>query len=699
MFSLQSFCSKRYSGTQTRLVPEDILKIFIFSMIFTLSLSECLQAQNLGEIFAGPKEGFWNTQWERLKVQASLKALNGDIGGVVNAQAKYDYIVQPAFIQGLHQRQDAWIGQISTDTSRLTSADGSPFGASGTMGAQVIFSRVFKTKAEAVKADIYWLDRIPWKAENVERSLHEGDAVRLETFLDLSASVGHNELLNGAWSLGASISETRGIRFLADLYRMKNNRIRVRLIGQRNDGTESLGISVNPLHSIDFLGGLVSKSLNRWFGCPILGVTFTNAELQDPPVDTQMTDFIFNLNTPDGRRTYNQVMENILNLKYLDVLNPQLLFEGRGRASTYIDEELEHLVAQAEKIYSEDKQIFAESRRVDRLFKGKSRSALSNQELKSKCLQIWELRALASDSKTYVENYDQNDVLSHEVFESSYVTAKKSSAFSLIEVIKRSYIDALFNASSDYTPTAMSDLVITTERHEKAFHENEYRDLKEHLAYILPNKTFSQIDWSNFEDTTDTKNNVSLKYDLIFHQEALDALPQLSPSEVYTQLYNYIQKYPGRDNLSVEQNPLPWSGGYSSDPMDKFEYAIEELMIPMAHLLNHKQSASERMKSFAAVRTNPLFRQIGPGFLISLLPGEQADRLLAFKIYITAANNQSVAFNNNQKGLSPTFAAVQYILGLINDRSFDLRLQLDESGNIRPTGFSPNFSQVPKLTP
>lgn len=664
------------------------MKKLILSIVLLMSLAEAGQAQILGDIFAGPKDGWWHDQWERLRVNTGLKIFDGDLGSVVGARVKYEYRVEPAFIKGLHQRQDAWIGEVNTNTSRLKLTDGSKFGVGGRIGAQVIFSRVFKTKTEAMTADIYWLNRIPWKSEHVEKALKEGDALRIETFLDMSAGIGESSILNDAWSLGGGISETRGVRFLADIYRMKNNRIRLRLIGQRNDGTESLGISINPTRKIDLVTGFIDKTLNRWFSCPILSVNFTNAELQDPPVDTQMADFVFDLNSADGRMAYDDVMQNMLKLRYLEVLNPKLLFVGRGQASEYITQHLVALLAQAEKIYAQDHNLPVENRRVNRIFKGKSRSAYSNQEFKSKCFQLWDLRGLNSSSRTYVQNYDKNENLSHQVFESSYLTATKSTGFSVIEETSRGSMDALFNATPDFSPTDMSDMVISTEKHDKAFRQSEYKDLKSHLAFILPQKTFAQIDWSKLENPAGTKNNVALKYDLIFHQSALDALPELAPSEVYTLLYEYIRAYPGRDSLSYDRDPLPREG-YNNDPMDKFEYSINNLMVPIANVLNKRYSPAERMNGFSKVRSDQLFRQIGPGFLISLLPKDQVDKLLAFKIYVTASDNQGVNYDNNQQGLSPTFAAVQYILSLINDRGFDLRLQLDESGNVRPASYSP----------
>lgn len=651
-----------------------------------LGSANLANAQFLGDIFSLSENGWLKDQWQKLDISVNV-GINPDID-YVEAQARYHYKVQPAFVKGLHQRTDSWIGQISTDANSLILLDGTPFGVGGAIGAQATFSRLFKSKNEALTQKPYFLNRLPWTADKALASLKEGDAVRIEMFLDMALGLGKYGG-TATWSIYGSIDRSRGLRFLADVYRLKNNKVRLRLIGQRNDGVTNMGVTAEPLRQLDFGTGILSRYINKWGTCHLLDLGTSLANIENLPLDTLMLDYVFQLSNPEAVAAYNKTMDALYHLRYRELLNPWLIIEGRKVASERIKTDLVFAANEAERVFTADKTISAQARRVDRIFKGVSQTAMNTGNAQTSCLHLWNLQLVDASSRTMIKAFDRNDIPTYQIFENLQVDSKQSILFSTWEASDRTSIGALFSASSDkgQNPTSLDDVVFTLERRDKDYRYSEYLSLKNYLSAILPNKTFSQIDWTALEQNGPLKRtNVNSLYQIVFHQDALSTIPDLGNSGFYQRLYNYVFNFPNRDYLTADREPNSNpEGGLPTDPMGRFKWDLERMSASLELMFNKEGSNTDKLNAFTDLRENKLFRQLGAGFLMSLLPNEKADSLVSFRININGADNLNMTYKNSVPGLSPAYAAYSYIVALINDHAFDLRLQLDESGNVLPT--------------
>jgi hypothetical protein len=651
----------------------------------------------MGEVFA--KQPWLSKQWEKLKVDLKVP-INLEAGGV-SWSWKYVGSSQPSFLKGTHQRLDAWSTTLSTNTGALGWTTG-PVGVSGTLGANVIFSRIFGSQTQSImqKPYTFW-DRIPWRHEEVISLLRESDALRLEVYFDNGIYIS-----DSSGNSGFGITRSRGLRFLVDIYRLKNNQVRLKLVGQRNDGNLGSSFNINPLDTFDYgTSGFLRRLLSKIFKCELFSHKTTNSSMENPPIDTDMFDYVFNLKNPEAAKAYDEVMQEIRDFKYLNLLNPlnkdSLVFKGRAQATQRVTEQLELLVQPADQVFRENRRNPPEERSVDRSFRAKARSALTGTSLSSKCLRLWNVEGLDSVSRTLIMNFDRADYVTYQIFENVLREKKTSFGLSNWGTVVRNSLNTLFKAElSDnnvFLPLELTDLTLTQDQREKDFTQKEFKsEVKDYLAYVLPPKVFKSIDWIPFERAdSGAKTNVSLRYDIIFNQESFLAMEEYSQSQIEKQMRDYALNFPNAKWL--ETTPVDGiNRTRGARWYDRFDYDIAQVSGPLEIILSKdpRHSLGDKAKAYATIRANPLFRQIGIGFLISMLPAESAADLMGFRLSMNGPNNLNITAKYGIEGETKTYLSVDYILRLISDRSFDLRLQSEATevesigkGAVSPANF------------
>ncbi len=682
------------------------------------------QANSQSSIYELFKEKPWLTQqWEKADVSGDI-TLNPSLGPI-DTSWKLARNVNPAFIKGAHQQLDAWSATISTNSNALKITNG-PVSFSGDLGAQVTFSRIFESKANAAfsKPYTFW-QKVPWTYQQAVESLKPGEAVRMELFMDLNGGVGSSQGVADYGGLGVGYNYTRGVRFLVDIYRLKNDRVRMRLVSQRNGGSSSTSASLNLLGGLSFGAGVVTNAIKRVFhvdSCNLAGFQINSANSDDPPVDTEMFDYVFNLqstNDPqptEAQLAYDLVMKSIGSFDYKEMFDPILIIRGQHAYSEKMSQQFQAALSPADQIFQKEKARSQGARSVDRWFRGVTRTAVNGQSAGTSCINLWNFNYNQSISKTLIKNYDRDDQLTYQIYENAATASTRSAAFGTWETTKRNSINTLFNADFEsdksFRETVLSDLIVSHDRQSKDFSPSDYQAVKENLAFTLPPAIYSAIDWGLFDKTSQIKKtNVSYHYDLIFHKESLAAMQSLSKKEIEEKLLTYAQNYPDSNWLDISPNqPIP-SGKRASDenynpPMrERFDYDIALLSRPLEIILSkdfQKATAEEkrelekiRAREFEKIRNNVLFRQIGPGFMISLLPQDKAESLVAFRINLSGPAGMNVAKSIGSAGESKVYASIEYILRLLADRSFDLRLQVDATGNISPMSQKTDTTATP----
>lgn len=662
----------------------------------------------ISELF---KEKDWlSQQWDKAQVSGDAP-LNLTAGGF-DTSWKYIRTVQPAFIEGSQQLLDTWSANINTNTGALKITTG-PYSGSAGVGAQVTFSRIFKTKSEALltKPYTFW-QMVPWTHKQAIELLKAGEAVRMELSMDLGVGTSTGGTVGKYGAFGVGVNYARGVRFLVDIYKLKDSKVRMRMVSQRNNGSASASASVNLLSGADLGTGIVRNFVTRFVDdCNLANSQMSLANVNDPPVDTEMFDYIFNLDSAEAQVAYNSVMKSIGSFDYKEMFNPFLIIKGNHAYSEKMSEQFRAALSPADELFQVEKVNPQGLRKVDRWFRGVTRTALNGRNAGTSCMNAWNLNYNENTSKTLIKNYDRNDQLTFQTYENTASEGKRSIAFGTWETITKNSINTLFNASyeSDKTfkETMLSDLIVSHDRRSKDFSPATYKEVKAHLAFILPAGIYEAIDWGLFDKTADLKkNNVSYHYDLIFHKESLVAMPELSRSKLEEKLLAYAKKYPDSNWLDISPNqPVPpgvrasvsEAGTYNPPLQDRFDYDVSLIAPSLEVILSKdpKYSAYDRARAFDVVRGNILFRQIGAGFMITLLPADRAESLVAFRVNLNGPNGMSVSKSIGTSAESKVYSSVDYILKLLADRSFDLRLQVDSAGTVTPMSQKAEMAATP----
>jgi hypothetical protein len=649
--------------------------VAVFTGIFIWFALPAAKADLLAETVEGviapqPRSRLYE-EWEKLRVKVDGRILNdqapmGRVGSI-GADLRYRYLVQPAFIQSYHQRFDSYMVRLNAGISR-------EIGFGVALEGQVSFSRLYPTKQDALTAPIYFLNRFPFKSSVALSALNPGDAVRLEIGSDGSIGKGFSSVFS-QFQVAASLAYNRGTRFVVDVYRMQENRVRIRVIGTRNMGSVSSGVAVDPVASIDVGLGFINNILRRWLHCTPASIGASGSLGNGSPVDTVMVDYVFDLSKPQGAAAYEAVMMAIRKIQL------QIHLNFLGDQDKLAAEVLRYLSV-AEGQYQRDRGKSFAARSVDRVFKGRSLTRFASSSLGSDCLRIWDASISAYYSTTGVRSYDKNDVASDNLYVSTSVGSKREFFLGLYGEEGRVAANALFPAEKrpggtigGLHPTSLSDVIVSREIKDKVLKPSEVRRFIRDFQYQYP-LFDSMVDWRPLQ-SADTKVNAYARLKFALRAEAFAGLPKLGFGELRARLERYVNMHP-------DVARLPFTPGQHSDA-HWYDYRFEEDFSTIAqalHTLINSNDVMSRFKAFSEIRHNRLFQSVGVGFVMSLLPKERIDELVRFSLTAGADQMEPMSVTNSAPGPSSVYLALEYILATINERGFDLRLQLDESGTL-----------------
>lgn len=757
-------------------------------------------------VFHPPPGGWLRKQWDKLKLSLDGKLLdkNWPMGENMNLGIglSWQFMVKPAFIKDYQQRFDIYSVNPSLGWSLRN------VGFSLALGGQVTFSRLYKSKWEAIKGQsdcnphnnkslldhlgIYFLNRIPFEPEDLWApnrpetgyALNPGDAVRIEYFTSGSAGTGKEDvtdLFKTSGSLGAS----RSSAFIVDIYKLKGSHVRVRMVATRNTLTASVGTGVEFLKNLAtgnyFI--LLRKFFEKWTNIKPLSAGFSMVPSQHFPVATFMVDYVFDLSKPEAAKAYGDFMSLIKNpetfIKDLHFLKSQ-----SALAKTL----LEDYIKPIDKVYQESRRRPLGERAIDRIFKGRANSTNFSFSGGSELTAFLTGNLTNSVTHTNITSYNSDETNRHFTYVSSSSNIKhtrlKVDGFEINDGIS-----GLFEANRlsdvEYEPRLLQDFILTSDYQNSYIGHTYLNQVKKNFEYSIP-YIASQIEWGKLLAIKDATNgyvrNQFIIHDRAFHYLALNDYPQLR-----SRLSDFMWNHPNVQNFKnyamasgtiadsdyhaleawitnmARQMDITLNGleldfrtiDFQAlrvllpemirtldelDPQDGFhpykldiykdlkafvlkadstlknlneenrkltirqlklifrrvnlilleldhEHLLGEIekFTPLALKANsilHDQDTDDRFTAFKALKGDKLFQEISMGFITSLLPQDKLFELVYFNLVAGSRETEQITMRFGTNGESDFYKSMQYILSLINDRSFDLRLQMNEKGEV-----------------
>lgn len=612
-------------------------------------------------------QGFWADQWDKANIAfgQSLVNTNTTIMGSVGLglSIDYNYLVQPAYIQNKQQRIDRYSAQLNLSKAFPALAG---ISVGGTFSTQVSFSRIMDAKSDAVFIRPYFLNKIPWDTNRALNDINPGDVVRIELSTGLSLGDGMYRGVDGyGGNFYASIS--RSANLLVDVYKMDKNIVRVRLMAIRRTGDMTAGLTLEPLNPMMLAKNVLERPLTNRFVLHPLNFSFGGNSKAQFPVETFMLDYVFNLSTPEASTAFDSLMNNIGKINIREYLNFQL-------SSSSVGERMLTLASDVETLVQKYIELPPENRPIDRVFKGKSSTQYGNRHLGSQLklgLNVWNKQLDSSHGTTSIRGYNDLDQQSSMLYLSNYDIDNFEFGWDFWQTLKFKQSEILTMPSANEKDIhAISDMVFTRNLSDKTLSDKDVEAAKAYIGLTIPNLV-EEIDWKPYLNGK-TKRNGYIQIKTVFHESTLNTI-RTTEKSIYDRLHVMVDAYPEyiltTYSVDTEDTELQING--------RLEYDIRDVAKRLAIIFDPEKNLDEKLEAFSLVRRYPLYQELGAALIASYLPQDQLNDLVYMDIQAGAAGLPFISKTVGKYSLTKSYSSLQFMLGLINNRSFDLRIQLD----------------------
>lgn len=579
---------------------------------------------------------------------------------------------------------------------------------------EVTFIQQFPSRCKSLARVGYDpVTKIPLNADRALNRLRPGDFVAFSAPLTLNLGKALDTFIEKTdltRSLGGLKIYASG-EFNIHVYRMDNNYVRVRFFA-----VKTKGVDLNPGLKFYALGGLFSVKL-------------IEAELGAALTNLFSADYVFNLNDPESRKMYDQVMGEKFELKktlgLTDAINP--FAQDKEIQKTLFSD-----LSEVDKISKDDLSKDLESRRVIRLSKGETETFSKKTGLGFD-LRIVKARHRTTVSDSLVSFFDvtnekQNYVIKNVSVKNVYNFFQlwgQEDNYNTAILIKANQKNELVSSAGLQNIRVKEDLALSKD--ELIALKRRLQRLPENITSILnlpdPDKLVSdipkaRIEQSIFLNTQALESQESITYDavkkeltrLILSWGKIESLPegvsltknsddQLEPRAQALEdlrLNSYWAKSAKTPEKAKEFNDL-----IARNLMDA--YANELVKIPeLLSGLFGKDDIKTKLNYYLKLQDIPLFVEMGTTLVLNLI--SQADKAgtssvkmrdaVSYRLSITGRgiepkiSEYPVAEKNpdGTDAISQNLQKSEIFQRILNDnaymtdRSFNLRYYMNEKG-------------------
>ncbi|WP_372652323.1 hypothetical protein [Halobacteriovorax sp.] len=605
------------------------------------------------------------TEVADLDISFRVNLFDVDLFEGLGISSRYRYEVEPSYIANYFTRVDRW--EMKTDVRAGDIIDEvikTPIYLNIDRDSSVYFVRQFQSKWEATKAPPYLLNRLPVSASRAIKYLEPGDFVSIpsEMTVAFGASSGFLDQVDGLDAEAEVYYMLKG-KFLIHIFRMKENKVRVKLIAQKVNGTAG-EVSVGA--DLEVFGvSIVDKQIRKIFELDALKVGLGKGKGSQ-----FLIDYIFDLNDEKAIEAYNSILSSTYKFKDLSIFRDFV-------SGNQLESSLLSSYEKADVLSKEDRDL--KSKRVERVFKGSNNYDYDNSRLK-----LGLILASFDRNNSYTENlvsYDSTDGERHYYFYPIHTKTKDKkigiSPFKYKESIKVSYFGLVPVEKEEDIGSTFSDYGFTYDLKDKFFRQSEQVKLKQLIKDNIPKSVYNTIDWAEFNET-EAHNSARGFFQVIFKAEAFESIRGITQNELHKRLLTF---YKERELLSAGPVHGTWRRVWRAITILGIteRRSLKKISTALYSAINDTEiGAKERVRKLLSLRENNLFEKVGVGFLVSLLPKD----ILEDKIFITldlhARDTENIKLKFGDQKFSNIYNELRFAHGAINDRSWDLRMMSEE---------------------
>ena len=636
----------------------------------------------IGESLKSPEKKSWLTKvgdrLASLDIKLKLKLLDLELIDGLKAALNYKYEVEPSYGGEYHLRMDRATLTANVNVGELISRSNQYVGINLKHETELLYVRPYEKKGDALKAipfgyeavptsveDI--LSRLPFNSENVINSLKVGD------FFSFTAEM---SVVVGANSLPLSVSTPAFVythlmisgQFQVHLYKAEDQKVRVKLIALRkNEKGAGLIAGIGKDHRILGLRVVdrrIEKVMNLTEMIKI-GFTDTDSKLF-------LVDYMLDLRDPRVRDAYDGIIAKVVEVKTVQIADPR-------KSSEELTNQLISDITPLETIYAAEMSKPTASRVVDRFFKGKNEVEISPKTSFKFAPVVFKL----SRESEYVENMltssAPNEALSYYRLHTFQRTSEASFWFSYYKAVSVSRASLLFDSNAKHDIGDIRDIVFEWNYRDKSLTAAELRMLKAAVKQAVPESIHKGLNWGVFARETEYAN-ARFIYKTVLHPSALGVVKSMSSGEIFGLLADYIKSIPAPSAaVGKDMDGRAIKIDKFNSVVDQHQDSLLNIAHYLAKVVDPKLTNSERSNAFAELRFNDLFIEIGPGFLISLLPQNELQKYVNFEISLTADDVAPMKYTFGTIADRKIYEAASYIQAVLTANEFETITQMMNS--------------------
>lgn len=641
--------------------------------------SEPHAQSSIGESLQAPqKKSYLNEVGDRLSsldIKADVKLLDTDLIDGLRTSINYRYEVEPSYDGEYHLRMDRGSLNLDVNVGELLNQASDRVGLNLQHGTEFLYVRQFKSKGEALKAIPYGftkvptskrdiLSRLPLTAQNIVDNLSVGDFFAFTAHMNIVVSAGSLPLSVATQGFVGTHYLLSG-EFQVHLYKADKDKVRMKLIAIRKDekGINFVaGFGKNhKLIGLKVLDRRIEKVMNL---TEVLQINF-----QKLKSNLLMVDYMLDLKDARVRSAYDGLVSSVLEFKTLKVVNPK----------TSKDELTNKLISDVtpfENLYASEYSKPAAQRVVDRFFKGKNDVDVADSSKFKFAPIVMKFTKQTEYFENMLTSSNPDESLNYYRMHTFQRTSEASLWFSYYKTVSVSRASVLFDSDAKQGYGNVRDIVFEWNYRDKALTADELRMIKGAVAQALPAPIASRVNWGAFARETEYAN-ARFIYKMVLNPQSLSALQAMGSGQIYGLLEKYIQTIPAptADPGLVMRSSDEYSGRKLS-VVEKYQDSMLNIAHYLSKVVDPKLTNEQRANAFAELRFNSLFIEMGPGFLVSLLPLNQLDQLVNFEISLTADDVAPMNFSFGTIQDRKVYEVASYIQSVLTANEFETITQM-----------------------
>lgn len=624
------------------------LKLGLLLFIFTLNshadiFSESIIGKNIIK------------EVSNISISTSVDILDIASSSSLSTDIKYKYKVEPSFLQNKFLRIDEWVMQTNLNVGDVLDLV-SPVHFNVNKGSKIIFIRNFASHKESLLARPYFIDKLPYNAKTVMERLNVGDFVSMPANLTVNLGISSNEPVF-PYAINAGLGVVASGVFTTNIYKVDENRVRLKLIAQTNNGSTG---SAKMESKITFTGlSIVDDKIEK-----ILEFDLFEAYKTKMNGEQYVLDYVFDLSNEQARLAFDAILNPKKKLYLSDLITKYSGVE-------YIENKLVSDYQLAEELHTK-------KNGVERIFKGFNKFSFKKSGVK-----VGFLFSKASAGKAYFKNnitIEDEFGIEHSFFFPNRIHFYEEQTRLLFlkrkDKFETSFYGLIPVTNSDNVD-GVANLGISHWREDDFLYAKEWKKVKQELVDLLPYDIVKDIDFYEFDNKT-VKQNSKLKIQILFKEGIFDELGNVSFETVHETLKDLVKERNIITKTKLGKFIVKRARGVKQilgiDALSIYNFSKQLHKI----LTDPKLDAAERVSKFLALPDSYIFKRYGTKLIYELLDQSKWSEYTYIDLELYANDTTRISYTLGKLEFSQIFKEILKANKEFYSPSNDMRIIVEE---------------------